>query len=460
MNIMRLSEIKFSLLLIFILQVNILNARDYIVNSAKEIDELNLVAGDKVLLKKGVWKNQTLIFKGKGTLDKPIVFKAEKEGETIVSGNSTLVIDGEFLIVQGLVFRDGEAFKKNVIAFSEQSKNCRLTNTSITKYDNSDKKMRNSWIVLYGEKNRVDHCYVKGKTSLGTTVGVYVSNKPNYHRIDHNYFDGRPPYGGNGGEIIRAGVDQTSLLDSYTTIENNIFDNCDGEIEVVSNKSTHNTIRNNLFFECSGMLTLRHGNYANVYDNLFIGNKKKDSGGVRIIGENHKVYNNYFHGLTGRGLSAAITFMNAWENPPLWGYWQVKNAEVYNNTLIDCEEPFVIGSGKNEKTFLPLLNTNVFKNYISGTASVVVWEEATAKTPQNVRFNDNLLQGNTKEPGFTAVATKNRINKYDLIYPKEANSQVGFPPLTKEQVQLLEGKDIGPAWQKLNKKFKIKNQKL
>src|SRR5690606_869944 len=193
--------------------------------------------------------------------------------------------------------------------------------------------------------------------------------------------------------------------------ENNIFDNCDGEIEIVSNKSTHNTIRNNLFFECSGMLTLRHGNHATVYGNIFIGNKKKDSGGVRIIGENHKVYNNYFHGLTGRGLSATITFMNAWENPPLWGYWQVKNAEVYNNTLIDCDEPFVIGSGKNEKTFLPLLNTNVFKNYISGTAPVIVWEETAAKTLKNVRFNNNLLVGNNKEQGFSAVSAIPRKNK-------------------------------------------------
>ena len=455
---MKPTDIKFLLaFLLFLLNVSALYATEYTVSSAKEIDGLNLVAGDKVLLKKGIWNNQSLVFKGKGTADKSIVFKAERAGETVISGNSTLVIDGEFLIADGLVFRDGEAFKKNVITFSEQSKNCRLTNTSITKYDNTSKKMRNSWIVLYGERNRVDHCYVKGKTSLGTTVGVYVSNKPNYHRIDHNYFDGRPPYGGNGGEIIRAGVDQTSLLDSYTTIENNVFDNCDGEIEVVSNKSTHNTIKNNLFFECSGMLTLRHGNYANVYGNLFIGNKKKNSGGVRIIGENHKVYNNYFHGLAGKGLSAAITFMNGWENPPLWGYWQVKNAEVYNNTLIDCEEPFVIGSGKNEKTFLPLLNTNVFKNYINGTAPVVVWAETAAKTPQNVRFKDNVLHGNTTEQGFAATSAKYQKNKYGLIYPDKTNSQIGFPLLTKEQIQLLEGKDIGPSWRKMDKTFKINN---
>lgn len=453
---MKLSTIIFSTLFLFILQVNRVGAKDYAVSSAKEIDELNLVAGDRVLLKKGVWKDQSLVFKGIGTADKPIIFKAEKAGETIISGHSTLVIDGEFLVVDGLVFRDGEAFKKNVIAFSEQSKNCRLTNTSITAYDNAEKKMRNSWIVLYGERNRVDHCYVKGKTNIGTTVGVYVADKPNYHRIDHNYFDGRPPYGGNGGEIIRAGVDRTSLMDSYTTIENNIFDNCDGEIEIVSNKSTHNTIRNNLFFECSGMLTLRHGNHATVYGNIFIGNQKKKSGGVRLIGENHKVYNNYFHGLTGKGLNATITFMNAWENPPLWGYWQVKNAEVYNNTLIDCEEPFVIGSGKNEKTFLPLLNTRVFRNYISSTTPVVVWEEASAKTAENVRFEDNLLRGKTGEQGFTVISKKYQKDKYSFIYPDKAHAQIGFPPLAEEQVRLLEGEGIGPEWQRIDKKFVIK----
>ncbi|MFD1631016.1 polysaccharide lyase 6 family protein [Pseudopedobacter beijingensis] len=454
---MKLTNVKISLsLLIFLLNIHVLYAKEYVVSSAQEIRELELVAGDKIILKKGVWSNQSLVFKGKGTANKPIVFQAEKMGETIISGHSTLIIDGEYLLVDGLVFKDGEAFKKNVIAFSEQSKQCRLTNTSITGYDNTDKKMRNSWIVLYGEQNRVDHCYVKGKTSLGTTVGVYVSNKPNYHRIDHNYFDGRPPYGGNGGEIIRAGVDQTSLLDSYTTIENNVFDNCDGEIEVISNKSTHNTIRNNLFFECSGMLTLRHGNYANVYGNLFIGNRKKDSGGVRIIGESHKVFNNYFHGLIGKGLNATITFMNGWENPPLWGYWQVKNAEVYNNTIINCEEPFVIGSGKNEKTFLPLLNTKVYKNYIYSSNPIVIWEETLAKTPDNIKFQDNLIKGKTSEAGFLSTLSKYKTDRYGLVYPDKANFQVGFSSLTKEQKKLLEGEDIGPKWQKVNKKFRIK----
>src|SRR5690606_15839689 len=123
---------------------------------------------------------------------------------------------GEWLIVDGLVFKNGYTLKENVISFSAKSANCRLTNTSIIDYDNPEKKVRNSWIVLYGRYNRVDHCYIKGKTHVGTTVGVYVSDKPNHHRIDHNYFAARPPLGLNGGEIIRMGTDQWSLHDSYT----------------------------------------------------------------------------------------------------------------------------------------------------------------------------------------------------------------------------------------------------
>ena len=71
------------------------------------------------------------------------------------------------------------------------------------------------------------------------------------------------------GETIRIGTSANSMESSRTIVENNTFKNCDGEIEIISNKSANNIFRNNLFLESKGSLTLRHGNNALVEGNVF-----------------------------------------------------------------------------------------------------------------------------------------------------------------------------------------------
>jgi len=436
-------------------------AKEYSVHSAEELRKLTLDPGDRVILEEGDWVDQPLIFKGLGTAENPITLTAEDPGTVVLTGSSSLVIDGSWLIVDGLSFKDGYTLKENVISFSEQSDHCRLTNTSIIDYNNPDIKVRNSWVVLYGIKNRVDHCYIKGKTHVGTTIGVYVSDEPNYHRIDHNYFDGRPPLGRNGGEIIRMGTDQWSMYDSHTTVEENIFTHCDGEIEIVSNKSTKNTIRNNLFYESAGMLTLRHGNKALVYGNYFIGNQKEGTGGIRIIGEEHKIYNNHLYGLTGTGLSAAITFMNAWKNPPLYGYWQVKNVEVKNNTIISCRESIVVGSGKNAKTILPPLNTVVSNNIIVTKTPIITWTEPAAKHPENIKFENNVAYGMAKGEYPEGIEIKDpelEINTFGLYEQKEGKRKIGAQLTAETHIKLFNAKNAGPSWMNLEREFWIKTK--
>lgn len=434
-------------------------AKEYSIRSAEESRMLTLDPGDRVVLEEGVWVDQSLIFKGAGTAENPILLTVENPGSVVLTGSSSLVIDGVWLIVDGLSFKEGYTLKENVISFSEQSAHCRLTNTSIIDYNNPDVKVRNSWVVLYGIKNRMDHCYIKGKTHVGTTIGVYVSDQPNYHRIDHNYFDGRPPLGRNGGEIIRMGTDQWSMHDSFTTVEENIFTHCDGEIEIVSNKSTNNTIRNNLFYESAGMLTLRHGNKARVHGNYFIGNQKEGTGGIRIIGEEHNIYNNYLYGLTGTGLNAGITFMNAWKNPPLYGYWQVKNVEVKNNTIIACRESIVVGSGKNAKTILPPLNTLVSNNIIITQTPLITWTEPAAKHPRNIKFENNVAYGMAKEDypqGIEIEDPKLELNTLGLYEQKEGDRKIGAQVAAEISIKLFHAKDIGPSWMSLEREFQIK----
>ena len=69
------------------------------------------------------------------------------------------------------------------------------------------------------------------------------NSRENYHRIDHNYFGLRAVLGSNGGETLRIGTSHYSLSNSFTVVENNYFDHCDGEVEIISVKSGGNQVR-------------------------------------------------------------------------------------------------------------------------------------------------------------------------------------------------------------------------
>lgn len=298
-----------------------------------------------------IWTDQHILFEGHGLRSKPIVLEAETPGRVILSGNSTLRIAGSYLTVAGLLFKKGYA-DQDVIAFrsgSDQAHYCRITSTVIQGYNPPRDTMENRWVSLYGTFNRVDHCFLEGKNNQGPTLVVWLDGHPNYHLIDHNYFGHRPDLGRNGGETIRVGTSTWSQTDSYTTVAGNYFWKCDGEIEAISNKSGHNTYRRNTFDRCRTTLTLRHGNYATVEDNVFLGGGEPESGGVRVIGSHHLVNHNYFQDLTGTGLRAAISVMNAQPHPELTGYWVVDSAVITNNIIVDCKQGIVMGSGATQK---------------------------------------------------------------------------------------------------------------
>lgn len=234
------------------------------------------------------------------------------------------------------------------------------------------------------------------------------------------------------------------MSDSYTTVEGNIFYHCNGEIEVISNKSGHNTIRNNMLYECTGTITLREGNFATVCGNYFIGNGIKETGGIRIIGENHKVRNNYFQGLTGTGLRAAISIMDAMPNSALSGYMQVKNPEVKNNTIINCAQAFEIGAGKRAGRDVAPQNVTLADNVVLGSQPITYTDK-----PQGIKITGNILyniklSGDLPD-GFDMKDPKMEVNGLNVFQPA-TNSKIGAPALSTDQKQLFSATGIGPVW--------------
>lgn len=344
-------------------------------NVVKTIDEFNAaiqnaVPGDNIVLANGVWENTELLISAKGTAENPIIVTAEEKGKVILSGLSNLRISGEYVEVSGLVFKNGYTPTSEVIAFREKkgvyANHCRLTECIIDNFNNPERSVSETWIAIYGQNNRVDHCYLTGKRGRGVTMTVRLVDEAcrnNNHQIDHNYFGYRQNFGSNGGETLRIGTSHYSLSTSGTTVEANYFDRCDGEHEIISNKSCGNTFKNNTFYECRGTLTYRHGHDNTSEGNFFFGNGKDHTGGIRIINERNKAINNYFSDLTGYRFRGALVIMNGVPNSPVNRYHQVKNGVFTNNTFINCDHIQLCAGSDEERSAIPVdskIENNVF----------------------------------------------------------------------------------------------------
>ncbi len=381
------------------------------VSTENELENVKtLFAGDTVLIKSGYYSDVTFSFSGNGTESEPVVVMAEKPGKVILNGLSTLDFSGEYIEIQGLFFVNGYSRSgKSVIEFRRsgiRANNSRLTQCAILNYNPSSKDIDYKWVSIYGKNNRVDHCHFEGKIHSGTTVVVWIptdQDKPNYHKIDHNYFGPRPDLGFNGGETIRIGTSDYSLTNSHTLVEWNLFYKCDGEIEIISNKSCENIFRHNTFLESKGSLTLRHGNRCRVEGNFFFGNFLNDAGGIRIIGEDHIVVNNYLQDIYGSDYRSAICIVKGVENSPLNRYFQVKRAIIANNTIVNAKYPITMGYGSSDDQTLPPDSCVIINNAIDAGASNTVLRIGDSEgTPERFVWDGNIFYGKTlgiNDPG-------------------------------------------------------------
>ena len=125
---------------------NHVSAENYLVRDIAGYEKVlpNLVAGDTVTLKDGVWRDFEILFEGMGTLEKPISLQAETKGEVILSGNSNLRLAGEHLVVSGLVFKNGFTPTSSVISFAKSKTEFCLLYTSPSPRDQRGSRMPSS----------------------------------------------------------------------------------------------------------------------------------------------------------------------------------------------------------------------------------------------------------------------------------------------------------------------------
>jgi poly(beta-D-mannuronate) lyase len=437
-----------------------------LVSSVAEYQNIakNLKAGDTVVLTNGVWQDFEILFAGEGSKEQPIRLMAQTEGSVILSGQSNLRLQGRYLEVSGLVFKDGYSPTGTVISFrgptsrkntDPNAYHSRVTRTVIDSFSNTDKFNSDTWVALFGQHNRFDHNHLEGKSNAGVTMAVRLgdeNSQENYHQIDHNYFGPRPILGSNGGETLRIGTSKYSLSNSYTKVVNNYFDRANGEVEIISNKSGSNEFIGNVFYESRGTLTLRHGNNNLVEGNVFLGNGQDHTGGIRVINANQTIRNNYMAGLTGIRFGGGFVVLNGVPNSRINRYHQVDGAKIENNTIVNVNNINLAAGSDAERTAVPINST--FKNNlvvnetqspfklfddVSGIVFGGNWtnqpvpaaiESGFERKPLDMQLNDSGLRINAAamDAKVGAMITHLPVNKQDVgvsWYPK-AQQEVAF----------------------------------
>lgn len=419
------------------------------VNSIEGLHEAikNSSAGDNIILANGVYKDVEIEFYGQGTANKPITLKAETPGEVSIEGVSNLKIGGDYLVVEGLHFKNGYTPSKNVIQFKINdtliANHSTVTNCVIDAFTQPDRDVSDHWVEFWGRHNQLSNNYITGKSNFGPTVMVRLDGNQhikNYHQIINNHFGPRPRKGGPHGETMQIGDSGTSMTPSHTNVENNLFERCNGEVEIISSKSNNNTFKNNVFFESEGSLVLRHGNYATIDGNIFIGNDNSEFiGGIRVINTGHWITNNYFYKLKGSTFRAPLAIMNGIPKSPLNRYNQVTDVVIAHNSFIDTKTPFhfSVGSNVSQSEVLPKSEIRSARPIRTVIANNILYNQTPFDFPiKNYDKVDGVLFKNN----YTNSANKSEVKPKGLITANmdvtKVSSQLMVPKIDNSNVYL------------------------
>ncbi|WP_259617998.1 chondroitinase-B domain-containing protein [Paenibacillus doosanensis] len=367
--------------------------------SAQLQDAINHAsAGTTIVLANGTYtQSSAFVVSGKnGTSGSPITIKAANQGQAIISGGAALQIsNSSYVTVEGLKFTNSG----KTAVLLDGSNHIRITRNKFALAATGGDLI---WLQVSGANsnhNQIDRNDFGNKTDTAPLIAYQGDGNGHisqYDVIEYNYFHDVGPWVDNGKETIRLGLSGISLSDGFNTIQYNLFENTDGEPEIVSVKSSNNTVRYNTFKTSQGGVTSRHGHFNSFYGNFFLGDgtePKED--GIRIYGNDHKIYNNYMEKLTGKAIlldsgdydGGSSGHPSNPSSSDLAAQWKIYRAQVVNNTIVDSATGIIVGSGK---TYAPQ-DSRVANNIVRNSGGTLYNEAAATNTV----FEGNIGYGST-----------------------------------------------------------------
>ena len=391
------------IIFVFFLSFHV-SSQTYYTDSEDLADAVNASTnGGTFIVVDGTYNDFESTFEVVATASNPIIIKAESVGGVILTGESHFVFKtSAHVTLEGFVI-DGQG--EDSLVKLEGCNNIRITRNVFELETTESIK----WVFVGGvwndntfpfqhpsHHNRIDRNIFQNKTTPGHYITIdgsfddtgsdEVYYQSQYDRIDHNYFKNNGPRAVNEQESIRIGWSEMSLSSGYTVVEHNLFEDCDGDPEIVSVKSCDNIIRHNTFIGSYGTLSLRHGNRNRVEGNYFFGNGKVIgtspagstiyTGGIRIYGTDHLIINNYMEGLNGTRWDAPITLTLGdaieGQSSNLSKHFRAERVTIAYNTLVNNSHGIEIGFDNNDNYNKDLEDIIIANNLITGSENSLV----------------------------------------------------------------------------------------
>lgn len=390
--------------------------------------------GDTIEVNDGSYNLSSYTINRSGCEEKPIIITAKNKNQVVLNGSTALLIkNAKYIVIKGFVFQSAN------IGTGIKLENCSKIRITENKF-NYTENASCTWVYigdtyastdsLKSGYNRIDHNIFDGKTQAGNFIRLdgNISQQTRYDTIDHNHFKNNGPRAVNEKESIRIGVSTLSKSSGFTIVEYNLFEDCDGDPEIVSVKSRDNIIRYNTFRRSLGTLCVRQSFRTVVEGNYFFGEGKTalfngdtiGCGGIRVYGKDHVIINNYFEGLTGKKWDAAITITNGdvtnasnsttEHNIP-------ENVVVAFNTLYNNRSNIEIGFDNNGNYSLEPVNCNISNNIIEDTSNAIV-KYYSGDALNGVSFFNNIFYPSKNAAvGFNANVAQVKVADPMLIKP-------------------------------------------
>ena len=384
--------------------------------------------GDLIVMANGNYSGFTMTRSGNSSA--AITIQAATVGSAVINsgtiqlnGVSYVNLDGiKFTTSGGSASIDGATIYFGVLL--NNANHCRITRGTFAMVGTHT---GNGWITIENssQSNEVDHCefgpnsvgghshYIfptgdptiagvtppGDRTSWANGGGPVNTNMARFTEIDHNYFHDQAS--GDGETIALGAIGVTGdYQGTHSTVENNLFVNCNGDPEIITTKSSTNTIRFNTVVTSAGVFSLRSGNSSSIYGNFFLCGGT--GGGVKINEMHHKVYNNYIENADTSNYPIMAEDGDPYSSPT-FAHAQVVDAEIEYNTVVNAGRQVEIGHGG--LTLKPL-NCTFANNIISGSGTLYTQDNPTGMTlAQNIvnGTNPGLSGFITENPSFTTV---------------------------------------------------------
>ncbi|MDE3099205.1 MAG: RICIN domain-containing protein [Verrucomicrobiota bacterium] len=408
--------------------------------------------GDTIVMASGSYSGFTMT--RNGTASAPITIESATLGGAVITSGTIQLNGCAYITLDGINFTTsgGSSTVDGVVRYyavlMDNAAFCRVMQCS---FDLSGQHTGTGWITLGGnsETNQIDHCAF-GPNSVGShshyifptgspTIpgvtppacrqswadgnGPYNPAISRYTEIDYNYFHDMGS--GDGEIIVPGGVGVCGdYQNTHTTIEHNLFVNCNGDPEVVSIKSSSNTVRYNTFSTCGGVVSFRSGNGSSVYGNFFLCGGVSGSGGCKINEMHHKFYDNY---VENAGSYPIMLEDGDYYCTNTFAHAQVVDAEIEYNTVVTPALEVLVGHSSTR----PLKPTGcVFANNILEGSGTLYQETSGSSVTrsQNISYSYN--------PGLSGFIIQNPLltsvteNSYSLQKLSSSSPAIGAADAT------------------------------